>query len=96
MNNGMEDQRLQDLFGSDAHSESPLAQSGAVVRFTGINLCNPLSEEQVGFLLDALSQFRVVCIAGRDLDRFSLAQFERFANHWGAPVPQPSNLLRGG
>jgi alpha-ketoglutarate-dependent taurine dioxygenase len=96
MNNGMEDQRLQDLFGSDAHSESPLAQSGAVVRFTGINLCNPLSEEQVGFLLDALSQFRVVCIAGQDLDRFSLAHFERFSNHWGAPVPHPSNFMRGG
>jgi alpha-ketoglutarate-dependent taurine dioxygenase len=30
------------------------------------------------------------------LQRFSLDHFERFANHWGAPVPHPSNFLRGG
>ena len=90
------DQRLQVLFGVNAQRESPLAQSGAGVRFTGIDLCRPLSEEQVGFLLDALSQFRIVCIAGQDLTQFSLAHFERFANHWGAPIPHPSNFMRGG
>ena len=100
MNNGMENQqlerRLQVLFGVAAHSENPLAQSGTGVRFTGIDLCRPMSEDQVVFLLDALSQFRVVCIAGQDLDRFSLAHFERFANHWGAPIPHPNNFMRGG
>ncbi len=100
MNHGTEnqqlDQRLKALFGLNAHSESPLAQSRGGVRFTGIDLCRPLSEEQVDFLLDALSQFRIVCIAGQDLARFSLAHFERFANHWGAPVPHPNNFMRGG
>jgi len=90
------DQRLKTLFGTQAHCEGPLIQSGAVVRLTGIDLCRPLKEDQVGFLLDALSQFRVVCIAGQDLDRFSLSHFERFSNHWGAPVPHPTNFLRGG
>jgi alpha-ketoglutarate-dependent taurine dioxygenase len=90
------DQRLQELFGVNAHRESPLAQSGAGVRFTGIDLCRPLSEGQTGFLLDALSRFRIVCIAGQDLARFSLAHFERFANHWGAPIPHPNNFMRGG
>ena len=98
MNHGMENQllnrRLQVLFGVNAHSESPLAQSGAGVRLTGIDLCRPLSEGQVGFLLDSLSQFRIVCIAGQDLDWFSLVHFERFANHWGAPVPHPNNFMR--
>ncbi|MBT5830633.1 MAG: hypothetical protein HOH77_10605 [Candidatus Latescibacteria bacterium] len=89
-------QRLKTLFGVHVDIEGPLLQSGAVVRFTGIDLCGPLNEGQAGFLLDALSQFRVVCIAGQDLDRFSLGHFERFANHWGAPVPHPSNFLRGG
>ena len=93
---GMElGQRLQALFGTDAHSESPLAKSGAVVRFTGIDLCNPLNEDQTNFLLDALSQFRIMCIAGQDLERFSLSHFERFANHWGAVVPHPNNFMRG-
>ena len=90
------EQRLQALFGEGAHSETPLAHSGAGVRFTGIDLCRPLGEDQVGFLLDALSQFGVVCIAGQDLTQFSLARFERFANHWGAPVPHPNNFMRGG
>jgi len=90
------DERLHALFGGDAHCEKLLAKSGAGVRFTGIDLCRPLNEGQVDFLLDALSQFRIVCIAGQDLNRFSLAHFERFANHWGAPVPHPTNFLRGG
>ena len=100
MNDGTKNQqlerRLQVLFGVDAHSENPLTQSGAGVRFTGIELCRQLSEDQVGFLFDALSQFRIVCIAGQDLSRFSLARVERFANHWGAPIPHPNNFMRGG
>ncbi len=95
-NNQQLERRLQVLYGVDAHSESPLTQSGAGVRFTGIDLSRLLSEDQVGFLLDALSQFRIVCIAGQDLTRFSLARFERFANHWGAPIPHPNNIMRGG
>lgn len=93
---GQLSQRLKTVFGSHVQCEGPLIESGAVVRLTGIDLCDPLNEDQVGCLLDALSLFRVVCVAGQDLDRFSLALFERFANHWGAPVPHPSNLLRGG
>ena len=90
------DKRLRELFGVDARSEGPLAASGAGWRFTGIDLCRPLNPEQVAFLLDALSQFRIVSIAGQDLAAFSLAHFERFANHWGAPVPHPNNFMRGG
>ncbi|MGA1196940.1 MAG: TauD/TfdA dioxygenase family protein [Candidatus Latescibacterota bacterium] len=93
---GQLEQRLKTVFGTQAQCEGPLIESGAVVRVTGIDLYDPLNEDQAGCLLDALSQFRVVCLAGQDLDRFSLAHFERFANHWGAPVPHPSNFLRGG
>lgn len=76
--------------------EHPLAPSGMGVRLSGLDLSRPLSAAQVTFLLDALSQFRFLCIAGQDLSRFSLAHFERFANHWGAPIPHPSNFTRGG
>ena len=93
---GHVDQRLRELFGTGANSEHPLAKSGAGVRFTGVDLSRPLGAEQVDFLLEALSTFRIVCIAGQNLQRFSLAHFERFANHWGAPIPHPSNFLRGG
>ena len=88
--------RLAALFGTEVRVAGPLATSGAVLRFTGIDLCAPLSAEQAGLLLEALAHYRIVCIAGQDLSRFSLAHFERFANHWGAPVPHPNNFMRGG
>jgi len=90
------DQQLRQLFGAHTYSEGPLAVSGAGRRFVGLDLCHPLNLDQVTFILDALSQFRIISIAGQDLTAFSLAHFERFANHWGAPVPHPNNFLRGG
>ena len=90
------DEQLRKLFGEDTYSEGPLAASGAGLRFVGLNMCGRLNPEQITFLLDALSQFRIICIAGQDLTTFSLAHFERFANYWGAPVPHPNNFLRGG
>ena len=100
MNQGMTqqhlDKRLRELFGADARSEGPLAASGAGRRLTGVDLSRRQNPEQVTFLLDALSQFQIVSIAGQDLPTFSLAHFERFANHWGAPVPHPNNFMRGG
>jgi alpha-ketoglutarate-dependent taurine dioxygenase len=89
-------EHLQELFGAAAQSEGPLAASGAGLRLRGLDLCRPLNLDQASFLLDALAQFRIVSIAGQDLARFSLAHFERFANHWGAPVPHPNNFMRGG
>ena len=87
---------LRKLFGKGARCEGPLAVGGAGRRFTGIDLGRRLTPEQVTFLLDALGHFGIVSIPGQDLETFSLAHFERFANHWGAPVPHPSNFLRGG
>ena len=88
--------RLGRLFGAGASMEGPLAPCGAGLRLKGIDLCRPLDPEQAEFLLDALAWRRIVCVAGQDLGRFSLDLFERFANHWGAPVPHPNNFLRGG
>jgi len=89
-------QQLQRYFGAQAECEGPLAASGAAVRILGIDLTQSLTPNQVGVLLGALSQFRIICVAGQDLQRFGLDHFERFANHWGAPVPHPNNFLRGG
>jgi alpha-ketoglutarate-dependent taurine dioxygenase len=90
------EQRFATTFGEAVRLERPLAASGMGARVTGVDLCNPLRPEQVALLLDALSHTRILTIAGQDLGRFSLAAFERFANHWGAPVAHPSNFLRGG
>ena len=90
------DRELRRLFGPQAGSEGPLAASGAGRRLLGIDLRQRLEPEQVALLLNALSEFRILCLPGQDLESFSLADFERFANYWGAPVPHPSNFLRDG
>ena len=90
------ERRFRDAFGRHIEVEAPLAESRAGVRVTGIDLTEPLLPVQVECLLDALAHRRILCLAGQDLATFSLQHFERFANHWGAPVPHPSNFLRGG
>jgi hypothetical protein len=85
------------LFGPLARCSGPLAASGAGRRYTGIDLASArLSAEQAEFLLDAVARWRIVCIAGQDLACFTLEDFERIANHFGAPYPHPSNFTRDG
>jgi len=88
--------RFASTFGENIAFERPLAGSGMGARVSGIDLSAPLRPAQVELLLDTLSHCRLLTLAGQDLDRFSLAAFERFANYWGAPVAHPSNFLRGG
>ena len=88
--------RLQKAFGAQVRCESPLADCGAGIRISGIDLSEALEAEQVDALLDALAHHRIMTLAGQDLDAFSAAHFERFANHWGAPLPHPSNFQRLG
>ena len=88
--------KVKEIFGQSVSADIPLSQGGTGVRFNGIDLCNPLSQKQADFFLKALAYCRIVCISGQDLTRFSLSHFERFSNHWGAPVPHPNNFMRGG
>ena len=88
------DERLRQAFGAHVRCEGPLAASGAGLRIAGIDLRRPLGSGKVHALLDALGQYRIVTLAGQDLESFSVAHFERFANHWGAPLPHPSNFKR--
>ena len=88
--------RLQEAFGAHVRSEGPLAPGGAGFRITGVDLSKPLEPDQVNALIDALSHYRIMTLADQDLDAFSAAHFERFANHWGAPLPHPSNFKRLG
>ena len=88
--------RVKEVFGQSSSAEMPLSSGGTGVRFNGIDLCDPLNAGEADFLLRALAYCRIVCISGQDLSRFSLNHFERFSNHWGAPVPHPNNFMRGG
>ena len=88
------DRPLREAFGPQVRCEGPLASSGAGLRISGIDLTRRLTPEQVAVLLDALGQYRILTLSGQDLDAFSVADFERFSNHWGAPLPHPSNFKR--
>ncbi len=88
--------RLQEAFGAHVRSEGPLAPGGAGFRITGVDLGKSLEPDQANALIDALSHYRIMTLADQDLDAFSAAHFERFANHWGAPLPHPSNFKRLG
>lgn len=87
-------ERLRRAFGTHLRCEGPLASSGAGLRVSGIDLRTPLGGDQVNALLDALARYRIVTLAEQHLESFSVAHFERFANHWGAPLPHPSNFKR--
>ena len=63
--------RLQKAFGAHVRSEAPLADSGAGIRISGVDLCKPLKPEQVNVLFDALGRYRILTLAGQDLDSFS-------------------------
>lgn len=84
------------IFGSDVKANWPLANGETGVRIEGLQLWREFTPPQIELLLDALSVYRVVCIPGQDLSDAALKRFEVFANYWGAPVPHPSNFLRGG
>ena len=86
--------RLRQVFGAHVRCEGPLATNGAGLRVTGVDLGTPLRPDGVNALLDALAQYRIVTLGGQHLESFSVAHFERFANHWGAPLPHPSNFKR--
>ncbi|MBE82038.1 MAG: hypothetical protein CME21_05680 [Gemmatimonadetes bacterium] len=90
------EQRLIAFFGDGASCEGPLAHCGSGRRLHGIDLRKKLTPKQVECLVDALAHYGVVNIPGQELESFSLAHFERFANHFGAPVPHPNNFMRGG
>ena len=89
------EERLTKAFGQ-VGLEGPVAPSGAAIRIHGVDLSSPLRRDQAACLLDALAWFRIVSLPGQDLNERSLPHLERFANHFGAPVPHPSNFIRAG
>lgn len=77
--------------------EAPLSVSAAGFgcRVRGLDLSQDLPPPTVQFLLELFHEHKVLCVAGQDIDgSFSLAHFERFANHIGAPLPHPAVTTR--
>ena len=88
--------RFKESFGDGVTIDGPLASSGAGLRIEGLDLAENLNPQQVECLIDTLAYYRIICIPNQTQPRFDLNHLERFANHWGAPIPHPSNFLRDG
>ena len=82
---------------------SPTPFGGVGCRLHNIDLTangGALTPSQAAFIVEVLSRFRVLSIAEQDVSpnpgALTLQGFEQFASHFGALVPHPNNLLRGG
>ena len=85
------EQTLQKLFGSQAHFE-PLADPDEMGRRVhGVDLKKPLLPAQAEFMVTLLDHFSVLSFPDPGDDDFSLRYLERLANHFGAPIPHPTN-----
>ena len=58
---------LKKLFGLHCDFEYPLSQSGMGVSLSGIDLSEELKPDQVSFLLDCLSYYRILKIPNHHL-----------------------------
>lgn len=72
------------------------SRSGIGRRIEGIDLAAPLSPEQAEVLVNALDHFAIVSLPGQHESGFDVAALERIANHFGAPIPHPSNCTNYG
>ena len=85
------EQTIQTLFGSQAHSEPLAAPDEMGRRVHGVDLKEPLLPAQAEFMVTLLDHFSVLSFPDQGDDDFSLRYLERLANHFGAPIPHPTN-----
>ena len=82
---------LEREFGREA-GISPLSTPDRMGRrIDDVDLTNALSPGQARLLVALLDRYQVVCFSGQDRLRFDVADLERIANHFGAPIPHPKN-----
>ncbi len=60
-------------------------------RVHGVDLSKPLSPEAAAAVVALLDQHRIVSFPGQDANGCTVADLERLANHFGAPIPHPYN-----
>ncbi len=82
---------LQDQFGPDA-SLTPLSSANRMGRRVhGVDLSTELTAAQAELLVSLLDEFRIISFPGQDQLGSTVADLERVANHFGAPIPHPYN-----
>ena len=86
------EQTLQQLFGSQARTEALAGSDFMGRRIHGVNLQKPPSApSQAQFMVTLLDHFSIISFPDQGTDTFRLSYLERLANHFGAPIPHPTN-----
>ena len=89
----MSESALHDLraaFGDQVAAEPVATPDAMGRRLSGIDLTTPLTADQANAMIGALDAWQIVSVPGQH--DMTVHDLERFANHFGAPIPHPSNI----
>ena len=82
---------LDDAFGT-VRVEPLAGPSRLGRRIHGLDLSRPLTAAQATALIVALDEWQIITFPGQDQHGMTVVDLERLANHFGAPIPHPSNI----
>ncbi len=89
-------ERLHQHFGSKASIESLTTEDRMGRRIHGLDLTKSLQPAQAALLQDLLDDFQIISFPSQDSHGLNVHHVERLANHFGAPIPHPSNFSNYG
>ncbi|MGH1488314.1 MAG: TauD/TfdA dioxygenase family protein [Acidimicrobiales bacterium] len=84
------------LFGADVEITALSAADRMGRRVRGIDLSRALTADQALCLVSLLDHHHIVSFPDQGRESFVLSDLERLANHFGAPIPHPSNYANYG
>lgn len=84
--------QLREAFGSAVEVEPLVNETKMGRRVLGVDLSGPLDVDQAAAMIAAVDAWQVVCFPGQDARGMTVVDLERLANHFGAPIPHPSNV----
>ena len=83
-------ERLRAVFGPSLEIASLVDDTKMGRRLHGIDLSRSLEPDQAAALIAALDEWQIISMPGQDT--MTAHDLERVANHFGAPIPHPSNV----
>lgn len=83
---------LREAFGAHVSAEPLTDPDRMGRRIHGLDLSKPLTPAQANALIAALDEWQIISAPGQDRHSMSVIDLERLANHFGAPIPHPSNI----
>jgi len=83
---------LRQAFGEHVRIEALADHDSMGRRIHGVDLSEELSPVQAAAVIGALDAWQVVTFPDQVARGMNVVDLERLANHFGAPIPHPSNI----